>query len=48
MLKEKKELINYLRTKCNGLVFNQEKLNKYLSSNPFENYEIFKILRKIF
>lgn len=37
MLKEKKELINYLRSKCNGLVFNQEKLNTIITEIEIEN-----------
>lgn len=41
------KLILYIEKELNSL-FNQEKLNEYLSSNLFENYEIFKILRKIF
>ena len=41
------KLILYIEKELNS-IFNQEKLNEYLSSNPLENYEIFKILRKIF
>ncbi len=41
------KLILYIEKELNSL-FNQEKLNKYLSSNLFENWEIFRILRKIF
>lgn len=37
MLKEKKELVDYLRSKCNGLVFNQEKLNTIITEIESEN-----------
>ena len=37
MLKEKKELVEYLRSKCNSLVFNQEKLNEITTQIEAEN-----------
>ena len=37
MLKEKRELVEYLRSKCNGLVFNQEKLNTVITEIEAEN-----------
>lgn len=41
------KLILYVEKESNS-IFNSEKLNKYLSSNLFDNYEITAILRKIF
>ena len=41
------KLILYVEKESNS-IFNSEKLNKYLSSNLFDNYEITTILRKIF
>ena len=37
MLKEKRELVEYLRSKCNELVFNQEKLNTIITQIETEN-----------
>lgn len=38
MLKEKKkELVEYLRSRCNSLVFNQEKLNEITTQIEAEN-----------
>ena len=37
MLKEKKELVEYLHSKCNSLVFNQEKLNEITTQIEAEN-----------
>ena len=37
MLKEKKELVEYLRSKCNSLVFNPEKLNTIITEIEAEN-----------
>lgn len=37
MLKEKKELVEYLKSRCNRLVFNQEKLNKIITEIETEN-----------
>ena len=37
MLKEKKELVSYLKTRCGSLVFNQEKLNTLVTEIEKEN-----------
>ena len=37
MLKEKRELVEYLRSRCNSLVFNQEKLNTIIAEIEAEN-----------
>ena len=37
MLKEKKELVSYLKTRCGSLVFNQEKLNTIITEIEIEN-----------
>lgn len=37
MLKEKKELAEYLKSRCDRLVFNQEKLNKIITEIETEN-----------
>lgn len=37
MLKEKKELVSYLKSKCNSLVFNQKKLNTIITEIETEN-----------
>lgn len=37
MLKEKKELVSYLKFKCNSLVFNQKKLNTIITEIETEN-----------
>jgi len=37
MLKEKKELVEYLKSKCNSLVFNPEKLNTIITEIEAEN-----------
>lgn len=37
MLKEKKELVSYLKTRCGSLVFNQEKLNTLVTEIETEN-----------
>lgn len=37
MLKEKKELIDYLKSRCGSLVFNQEKLNTVITEIEAEN-----------
>lgn len=37
MLKEKKELVEYLCSRCNSLVFNQEKLNEITTQIEAEN-----------
>ena len=41
MLKEKKELIDYLKSRCGSLVFNQEKLNTVITEE--EDGMIFSI-----
>lgn len=37
MLKEKRELVSYLKSKCNSLVFNQKKLNTVITEIEAEN-----------
>lgn len=37
MVKEKKELVSYLKSKCNSLVFNQKKLNTIITEIETEN-----------
>lgn len=37
MLKEKRELVSYLKSKCNSLVFNQKKLNTIITEIEAEN-----------
>ncbi len=37
MLKEKKELVSYLKARCGSLVFNQEKLNAIVTEIETEN-----------